>query len=98
MYIRYKNEIFRFIDKGEYFKIITLDKRKATDKFYKNIDDYVKKISINDADIQAIFDVDFVLTYIDTSETRWNVNEGKTMHKSPVIKKDEVGLTLSRDS
>ena len=106
MYIRYKNEIFRFIDKGEYFKIITLDKRKATDKFYKNIDDYVKKISINDADIQAIFDVDFVLTYIDTSETtkhgkyetRWNVNEGKPMYKSPAIEKDEVGLTLSHDS
>ena len=106
MYIQYNNELFRFLDKRDYFKIITFDYGKTTADFYKNIDVYVKKISIKDINIQDIFEVDFVLTYIDTSETtkhgkyetRWNVNEGKPMYKSPVIEKDEVGLTLSHDS
>ena len=67
---------------------------------------YYKEVSIDDIKIQDIFEVDFLLTYIDTSETtkhgkydtRWNVNEGKQMYKNPVIEKNEVGLTLSHDS
>ncbi len=106
MFIKYDNKLYRFLDKKEYFKIITSNDKNITEDFYKSIDVYVKKITIEDSNIQDIFDVDFVLTYIDTSETtkhgkyetRWNVNEGKPMYRSPEIEKDEVGLVLSHDS
>ncbi len=106
MYIRYNNGLYRFLDKEIYYKIITIDKEKITEDFYKNMDVFVKMIPTQDSKIQDIFNIDFILTYIDTSETtkhgeyvtRWNINEGRPMYKNPEIENDEIGLSLPHDS
>ena len=106
MFIKYKDILYDLLEEKTYLSIITRNKLKSNEDFLKTKRSFYKNISLNDINIQDIFDVDFVLTYIDTSETtkhgkyetRWNVNEGKPMYKSPVIEKDEVGLTLSHDS
>ena len=106
MYIIYNNFLYELINYRGKNKITTYFRDKCDSSFEKTWDYYSKECLELDNHIQDIFEVDFVLTYIDTSETtkhgiyetRWNVNEGKPMYKSPVIEKDEVGLTLSHDS
>lgn len=106
MFIKYKDILYDLLEEKTYLSIITRNKLKSNEDFLKTKGSFYKNISLDDINIQDIFEVDFVLTYIDTSETtkhgtyetRWNVNEGKAMHKSPVIEKDEVGLTLPHDS
>lgn len=104
MLMKYANKLYRYI--SNYNEIVTYNNINIDSTFENDNGIYYKKIFADDIKIQDIFDVDFVLTYIDTSETtkhgkyetRWNVNEGKPMYKSPAIEKDEVGLTLSHDS
>ncbi len=106
MYIKYNNKLFELINYREKQIITTYFKNKCDETFEKTWDYYVKEFVEEDSNIQDLFDVDFVLTYIDTSETtkhgknetRWNVNEGRPMYRSPEIEKDEIGLVLSHDS
>ena len=104
MLMKYANKLFRYI--SNYNEIVTYKNINIDGTFKNDNGIYYKKVAIDDINIQDIFEVDFLLTYIDTSETtkhgmyntRWNVNEGKQMYKNPVIEKNEVGLTLSHDS
>ncbi len=88
MFIRYNSKIYRFLDKKEYYKIITTDNRKVTDEFYKNIDVYVKKILTEDTNIQDIFNVQFYLTWdshLEKVDTRWEIFTEKSYMKDDQV-------------
>ena len=88
MYIRYNSEIYRFLDKKEYYKIITRNKNKTTDEFYKNKDVYVKKITKTDINIQDIFNVQFFLrwdSYFEKVNTLWEVFADKSYLKDDQV-------------
>lgn len=88
MYIRYNSEIYRFLDKKEYYKIITRNKNKTTDEFYKNKDVYVKKITKTDINIQDIFNVQFFLrwdSHFEKVNTLWEVFADKSYLKDDQV-------------
>ncbi len=106
MFIKYNNVLYDLLDRHTHLIIITKIESKTDEKFLRSKRSYYKEISTEDTNIQEIFDVDFILTYIDTSETikhgeyvtKWNVNEGRPMYRNPEIENDEIGLCLPHDS
>lgn len=106
MYIRYNNNIYELINYKGKKKITTYFNDKCDNTFEKTWDYYAKEYLDDDTNVQDIFNVDFMLTYIDTSETtehgiyvtKWNVNEGRPIYRNPVIENDEIGLSRPHDS
>ncbi len=106
MYIKYNEHLYELINYRGKKKITTYYKNKCDKGFEQTWDYYAKDYLEEDNNVQDIFDVNFILTYIDTSETtkhgeyvtRWNVNEGRPMYKNPEIENDEIGLSLPHDS
>ena len=96
MYIKYNNIVFRFLDKKEYYKIITRNKNKTTDEFYKNKDVYVKKIIETDINIQDIFNIQFFLkwdSHFEKVDTVWEIFTDKSyLNENQVLMRFANGL------
>ena len=106
MYIKYNDVLYDFLDKKEYYKIITRISSKTDESFYKKFEVFVKEIKLTDSNIQDIYDVDFYVTYTDDSETlkhgqpvtRWNINKMGMLYRRLDMEKNEIGLSLPHDS
>ncbi len=86
MFIKYDNKLYDFLDKQEYFKIITRKESKADETYYKKMYVFVKEITPSDSKIEDIYEVDFYVMYVDTSDTLKNaekyVYEGANIFES----------------
>lgn len=102
MYIKYDKELYVFLDKKDYFEIITRKENKADETYIREANIFFKEISPEDPKIEAIFRVDFYVSYMDDSETLkasgadgvWCVNEGRPLYRCPKIENNELGLSL----
>ncbi len=80
MYIKYNNDLYVFLNKKEYFKIITRKSNKADEAFYQNLEVYVKQIPPTDTNIQDIFDVHYLIDYdtgLNCVPTTWRVDTSR---------------------
>lgn len=67
MFIRYKNIVYRYIQRRN--ELVTAVKEKADDTFSQDGNIFYKQIDTMDQDIQDMYEIDFYVGYIDTSET-----------------------------
>ena len=106
MYVKYNNELYSYRDLDECKKIVTYKEEKKNNNFYRHRSVWVKVITLDDPNIQDIYDVDFYVNYTDDSETlkkanrqgKWLVNEGRPLYKNPEIENNELGLSLIKQS
>lgn len=76
MYAKYNNNIYRYLHRKEYDKIITYDRKKSDATFYVNESVYVKQIKGEDPALQEVFDVTFSFNWdskLEHVETTWTI-------------------------
>lgn len=77
MFIKYDNKLYRYLNKKEYYKIITRNNEKITEEFYKSSESYVREISTDDTNIQNIFDIQFYLdwdSHLEKVDKTWEIS------------------------
>ncbi len=67
MFIRYKNMVYRYIQRRN--ELVTARKEKVDDTFLQDGSIFFKQIDTMDQDIQDMYEIDFFVVYNDTSET-----------------------------
>ncbi len=85
---------------GEQISLITYNVNKKTEGFENKRDYYKKSISIDDPDLERIYDIHFFVRYNDCAESKdyWCVDEGRAIGANPDIELGRVVIDIDHDS
>ena len=76
MFIIYNNLLYRYTKIKNHIEIVTYDKNKVDSSFKVDDDIYYKEISLDDTNIQDIFDVEFFLQWdsgFKNVDSKWGI-------------------------
>ena len=80
--------------------LITFDTSKRLEGFEKIRYYYKKVVSLDDAELTALYDIHYKVKYYDSIETTeiWNIDEGRPVGLLPNIEENEVVIAVDHDA